>query len=69
MRDRHTETETDTEKMMVASLYWVLGAASVVFHLEMVFFFFIVFCFYFVFYFCYFGFLGTASDCPRGGRE
>lgn len=53
-RQTHRDRERDTEKMMVASLYWVLGAASVVFHLEMGCFFFIVFCFYFVFYFCYF---------------
>lgn len=36
---------------MVASLYWVLGAASVVFHLEMVFFFLLFFAFILFFIF------------------
>lgn len=37
--ERHTQTDRDrdTERMMFASLYWVLGAMCIVFHLEMVF--------------------------------
>lgn len=35
-RETHTDRDRDrdTARMMVASLHWVLGATSVVFHLE-----------------------------------
>lgn len=39
MGERHTHADRhgDRERMMAASLYWVLGAMSIVFHLEIVF--------------------------------